>query len=391
MSDVQLKILSSGELEDKACVVIGTRPGIVMASPVIRELRRRKLPHFILHTGQHYSHNMDRQLLTELELGEPEHQLERPAGPALHGAQTGAMLAGCERVFLEERPKLVLVGGDANTNLAAALAARKLHIAVAHVEAGERSYDWRMPEEHNRVIIDHISEYLFTTNEKGRDNLIADSVRGRIVVTGNPIVDACRENLEIARRRSAIGAALGLDEGRYVVLTLHREENVDSRETLASLVVAMRAVARELQQPIVFAAHPRTLKRLGEFELLDEVRGIDGLKLTEAVGYRDVLSLVAHSALVMTDSGGVQQEACILRVPCVTLRDNTEWTETVASGANMLAGTDPEAIVAAVRRMLGTPRHWDTPFGDGRAASRIADVVAEAVREPAASGERARE
>ena len=369
-------MLAQGDLEEKACVVIGTRPGIVMLSPVIRELRRRDMPFFVLHTGQHYSHNMDRQLMEDLELPLPERHLEHPERSSLHGAQTAAMLAGCERVLVEERPRFVLVGGDANTNLAGALAARKLHIAVGHVEAGERSYDWRMPEEHNRVVIDHISEHLFTTNEKGRDNLIADNVRGRIHVSGNPIVDACSENLEIARRRSTLVRDLQLEEGRYGVLTIHREENVDDKQTLADLLAAVRDVAEEMREPVVFAAHPRTSKRIAEFGMETAVEQIEGLVRIEAVGYLDFLALVSGARLVMTDSGGVQQEACILRVPCVTLRENTEWTETIASGANVLGGTRSASIVSAARRMIAAPRVWDHPFGDGRAAARIADVVA---------------
>lgn len=378
MTAPRLKILGSADLELKVCVVIGTRPGIVMLSPIIRELTRRAVPHFVLHTGQHYSHNMDRQLTDELELPAPAHRLRGVAEESMHGAQTAAMLRGCEEVFLAERPKLVLVGGDANTNLAGALAARKLHVGVGHVEAGERSHDWRMPEEHNRVIIDHISDLLFVTNDKGQENLKADNVRGRIIVTGNPIVDATRQNLEIARRTSALPGSLSLDRGRYLVLTLHREENVDDSQTLTSVLAGMRLLADELAYPIVFAAHPRTHKRLAEFGLREELRSIPELVTTEALGYLDFLSLLDGAALVLTDSGGVQQESCIVGVPAVTLRENTEWTETVTMGANVLAGTAPERILEAAAAMLGRRGDSPSPFGDGRAAERIVDA-AEAV------------
>jgi UDP-N-acetylglucosamine 2-epimerase (non-hydrolysing) len=374
-----LKALTGDQLESKVGVVMGTRPGIVMLSPVIRELQRRELPFFVLHSGQHFSRNMDRQLLEELVLPEPDHHLERDPEAVMHGAQTAVMLAGCERVLVEERPKLVLVAGDANTSLAAALAARKLHIQVGHIEAGERSCDWRMPEEHNRVIIDHISDHLFATNDKGRANLVADNVRGRISVTGNPIVDATRQNVEAAHRRSSILDELDVQEARYLVLTTHREENVDSPSALADIVESVVRVVEELRLPVVFPVHPRTMSRLERFGLMDRLRSMEQVRLTEGLGYLDFLRLLAHAATVLTDSGGVQQEACILRVPAVTLRVSTEWTETVAMGANTLAGTSPTAVVSAVRRMLGARPSWGDPFGDGRAAVLIVDVVADAL------------
>jgi UDP-N-acetylglucosamine 2-epimerase (non-hydrolysing) len=376
-----LKTLDAKDLETKVCVVIGTRPGIVMLSPIIRELERRRLPCLVLHSGQHYSYNMDRQLMEDLELREPDHKLEAVRYAGFHGAQTAEMLKGCEEVFLRERPRLVLVGGDANTNLAGALAARKLHIQVGHVEAGERSYDWRMPEEHNRVLIDHMSEYLFATNEKAQENLVADNVRGRIVITGNPIVDATEQNVAIAQRRSRLIRELSLEADGYFVLTLHREENVDSKDTLMAVLEGMRLVHEEFGRSIVFPAHPRTGRRLTEFGLDRHAREIPGLMTTDALGYLDFLCLLARTELVFTDSGGVQQESCILDVPCVTLRDSTEWTETVELGANRLAGTAPERILHAARAMAGASGGWSNPFGDGKAAYRIADTVSEVLEE----------
>jgi UDP-N-acetylglucosamine 2-epimerase (non-hydrolysing) len=372
----QLKILHEDELEPKACVVVGTRPGIIMFGPIVRELTRQGVPHFILHTGQHYSYNMDRQLFEELELPEPDYTLDTVKLATLHGAQTAEMLRGCEEVFLSERPRLVLVSGDANTNLAGALAARKLHIQVGHVEAGERSYDWRMPEEHNRVLIDHLSDYLFATSEKGAENLRADSCRGKIVVTGNPIVDACREHLELAKSRSDVLERVGVEPGGYVAATVHREENTDSAAALAGIMEGMARVAEDLGRAVVFAVHPRTRKRLGEHGIEAERPGV---RLVDAVGYLDFLNLAARASLVLTDSGGVQQESCILGVPCVTLRESTEWTETLELGANRLAGADPERIAAAAREMSGASGTWEQPFGDGHAAVRIVHAAAEAV------------
>lgn len=371
---MQLKTLDERTLERMAVVVLGTRPGIVMMSPIIRELEARGVPFRVLHTGQHYSANMDADLFEDLGLRPPDHRIEGVAETVYHGAQTAAMLQGCEEFFLRERPRVVIVGGDANTNLAAALAARKLHIQVGHVEAGERSSDWRMPEEHNRVLIDHISDYLLATNEKAAENLRADAVRGRIVVTGNPIVDATRQNLELALERSRLLETLGLELGRYVVMTLHREENVDSRERLREAFLAAGGVAAALELPVILAAHPRTMQRVCRFEL-EELAERPGVSMIEAPSYLDFLGLVARSALVLTDSGGVQQEACIVGIPCVTLRENTEWTETLEIGANALAATDPEDVVAAAQRMISAPRRWEPPFGDGFAAAQIVDVV----------------
>jgi UDP-N-acetylglucosamine 2-epimerase (non-hydrolysing) len=372
---VKFKFLREEELEDKVCVVVGTRPGIIMFSPIIRELERRKLSFFVIHTGQHYSYNMDRKFFEDLKLKEPQYKLDTVRYCKFHGEQTAEMLKGCEQILLKEKPKIVLVGGDANTNLAGALAARKLHIRVGHIEAGERSGDWRMPEEHNRIMIDHISEYLFTTNEKGRKNLIKDNVRGKIFVTGNPIVDVVYQNLEISKEKSRILEDFGLEPEEYFVLTLHREENVDSEENLSNALKGMKLICREFGRRIIFLAHPRTQKRINEFGLEKLAQSIKGLELKDAVGYLDFLKLLANARLVLTDSGGVQQESCILKIPCVTLRDNTEWTETVRINANSLSGTKPEKIVEAVKKMMKAGRKWANPFGDGKSAANIIDII----------------
>ena len=373
----QIKVLSSINLERCCALVFGTRPGIVMFAPIVHEMRRLGLPHFIVHTGQHYSPNMDAQFFEDLDLPEPDHKLTGVAEHGTHGGQTAAMLAGIEAVLLERRPRIVLVGGDANTNLAGALAARKLRIAVGHVEAGERSYDWRMPEEHNRRMIDHISDYLYTTSEKGRGQLEREAVEGRILVTGNPIVDASQQHLALARDRSDALARFGVAANEYALLTTHREENVDFAETLRGSLEGVSRASAEVGLRTLFLAHPRTLKRLGEFGLLEWLSDLPAIETHEAVGYLDFLNLVAHARLVFTDSGGVQQEACIHHVPAVTLRENSEWTETLDIGANRLAGTDPERIVAAAGQALAASREWPVPFGAGDAAARIAAAVTE--------------
>jgi UDP-N-acetylglucosamine 2-epimerase (non-hydrolysing) len=372
----QLKVLRPEELNARVCVVIGTRPGIVMFSPIIRELEHRGADFFVIHTGQHYSYNMDGVLFADLTLKEPKYRLETVQYCKYHGEQTAEMLKGIERILLDERPKMVLVGGDANTNLAGALAARKLHLMVGHIEAGERSFDWSMPEEHNRVIIDHISDYLFATGEKARMNLVRESVKGQIVVSGNTIVDACYQNLEIARRRSA-PARFNVFPKQYVLATLHREENTDNPARLTGALDALHAVGLELGLKTILFAHPRTRKRIEHFGLAGGP--LDGIRIEEPVGYVDFLDLLASAALVCTDSGGVQQEACILKVPTLTLRDNTEWTETVEMGANVLVGVDSRAAVAGARTMVGKRGEWAQPFGDGASARKIIGTVLEEV------------
>ncbi len=370
-----LKVLLPEQLSNKICVVVGTRPGIIKQGPVIRELQRRELPFFLLHTGQHYSIEMDATFFSELGLPAPGHRLEEPASCELHGEQTAAMLAGSERVFLEERPWLVLVGGDANTNLAAALAARKLHISVGHVEAGLRSFDWRMPEEHNRVMIDHISDFLFAPGPNALANLRNEAVRGQIEVVGNTIVDAVHQNIEIAKEKSTILQDHSIEKEGYLLMTLHREENVDDAVRLSAALDAVETLIQRHNLDVVFPAHPRTKRRLEEFGLAERAANIKGLHVLEAVGYLDFLAVLSSARVLMTDSGGAQQEACILSVPCVTVRENTEWVETVEIGANTVAGTSTEAIVAAVDRALFQPTDWSNPFGDGRAAARVIDTV----------------
>jgi UDP-N-acetylglucosamine 2-epimerase (non-hydrolysing) len=285
------------------------------------------------------------------------------------------MLEGIEEILLQRRPCLFLVGGDANTNLAGALAARKLHIGVGHVEAGERSYDWRMPEEHNRVIIDHISDHLFVTNERGVGQLRREAVRGDIHLVGNPIVDASLAHFALAMQKSDVLRRFGLEPRRFAVLTTHREENVDVARNLRGMLEGVSAAACALRLPVLFLAHPRTLKRLDEFALARWAADLPMMTLADAVGYLDFLSLLGNARLVFTDSGGVQQEACIHRVACVTLRDNTEWTETLSIRANRLAGCDPQRIVVAASEAVRIEPSWPIPFGDGTTARRIADIA----------------
>ncbi len=298
-----IKTLDEEELAREVGIAVGTRPGIVMMSPIIHEVRRRGLPHFVIHTGQHYSPNMDAQFFADLDLPPPDHRLTGVAEKRTHGGQTAAMLEGVEAVLLRRRPRLFLVCGDANTNLASALAARKLHIGVGHVEAGERSNDWRMPEEHNRRIIDHISDHLFATGERSVRNLRRESVHGQIHLVGNPIVDASRRHLDLARRHSQALQRCGVEPGRYALLTTHREENVDVLPQLRGALEGVSLAAEALRLPVLFPAHPRTQKRLQEFRLDDWLAALPRVQMVDAVGYLDFLALLAGAALVFTDFG----------------------------------------------------------------------------------------
>ncbi len=376
----ELKILTRADLRRSICLVVGTRPGIVKQAPTIRALRSSGIDFFIVHSGQHYSYEMDAGFFSDLRLPEPAYRLDHVRNYSTHGGQTAEMLKGIEAALLERRPAGVIVGGDANTNLAGALAARKLQLVLGHVEAGLRSYDWRMPEEHNRVMIDHISDLLFAPTESAQRNLERERVRGRIVVTGNTIVDAVMQNIGLAREREGLLPSLGVRPRRYFVLTVHREESVDNRHNLASLAAAIAALGtRYPDHPILFPVHPRTARRLDMFGLRGRLESAPTVRLLQPLGYLDFLLLTSQARLVLTDSGGIQEEACILGVPCVTVRDNTERPETLEVGANALAGVTPDGVVSTTARMLEAAHEWTNPFGDGRAAERIVDAMVQAV------------
>ncbi len=362
-------------LKLKVAVILGTRPEIIKMAPVIRELKSQKKEYFILHTGQHYAYNLDRLFFDQLGLPEAKYNLE--VGSGSHAEQTAGILIGVEKVLEQECPDIVLVEGDTNSVLAAALAATKLQMRVGHVEAGLRSYDRNMPEEINRVLADHISDFLFAPTEKSRGILIGEGIpEGRISVTGNTIVDAVYENLEIAKRRAnAIGTARVLEPGEYFLVTLHRPENVDNRARFASILEGLDEVAREFGVLMVYPAHPRSINMMGRFGLQPKE-----VRLTEPVDFLDFLRLESGARLVLTDSGGVQEEACILSVPCVTLRDNTERPETLEVGANILAGVLPERILECSGVMLSRRNGWQNPFGDGEAGKRIVRVLEEAIQ-----------
>ena len=338
-------------------------------APVIRECQRRGLDFCIIHTGQHYSYQMDRIFFEQLELPQPDHNLD--VGSGNHGEQTGRILADLEAVLMAERPDVVLVQGDTNTVLAGALAASKLHIKVGHVEAGLRSYDRSMPEEINRVVADHVSDYCFAPTETSKSNLLKEGIaEEKIHVTGNTIVDSVYQNLEIAMRKVNILADLDLEPKGYFLVTSHRQENVDSRERLGEIIRGLQMVKSEFGLPVVFPVHPRTRKMAESFGF-----ELDGIQAIEPLGFLEFLQLEAGARLALTDSGGVQEEACILGVPCMTLRDNTERPETLDVGANLLAGADALRMVDRAKRIMQQGNGWKNPFGDGKASQLIIEAL----------------
>ncbi|UCH43296.1 MAG: UDP-N-acetylglucosamine 2-epimerase (non-hydrolyzing) [Dehalococcoidales bacterium] len=353
----------------KLVVVCGTRPEIIKMAPVIRELEKRNSDYFILHTGQHYSYNLDKVFFEQLEIPQARYNLE--VGSGSHAEQTARILTGVEQVLLQEKPDVLLVEGDTNSVLGGALAAVKLHIRVGHVEAGLRSYDRTMPEEINRILTDHCSDYLFAPTDKAKSVLLAEGIPGESVfVTGNTIVDAVLQNLSRTEQKSNILDALNLRPKDYFLVTLHRQENVDSRHRFASILQGLDRLADEYKLPIVYPIHPRSQKRIMEYQLNPQ-----NLSLIDPVDYLGFLQLENNAKLILTDSGGVQEESCILRVPCVTLRDNTERPETVVVGGNSIAGIKPEDIHRCSKIMLDRANNWQNPFGDGKAGERIVDTI----------------
>ncbi len=360
----------------------GTRPEIIKLSPVIKLCQKQRIPFFCIHTGQHYSSNMNKIFFKELDLPLPEYRLNiKSKAPYRQGDHTGRMLIAMERILLRHMPDCVLVQGDTNTALVGTLVAEKIsttenytgfRIKVAHVEAGLRSYDRTMPEEYNRFIADHLSDFLFVPTVLEKRILLREGVpASRIYVTGNTIVDVVRQNISAARENSFILQYLKLKKSSYILLTLHRQENVDSRKVFTNILKGLSGVNSKLKVPIIFPAHPRTIKMMKIFNLKTPA----GIMIISPPGFLEFLHLEANATLVMTDSGGVQEEACILGVPCVTLRHNTERPQTVSIGANMIAGTQPRSIVQATAEMYRTAKKWKNPFGNGKTAQRILDAL----------------
>lgn len=353
----------------KLCIVVGTRPEIIKMSPVVRACQEGGIDFFILHTGQHYSYNMDGLFFEELELPQPKHNLS--VGSGSFAEQLGKMLLGMEKALVAEKPDWVLAEGDTNTVLAAALSSTNLHIPFAHVEAGLRSYNFFMQEEKNRVIADSVAALLFAPTEHSASILRKEGKDGgKVFLTGNTVVDAVSHYLALAEKKVAL-AQFKLQPKGYFLVTIHRAENTDSKEVLSELLNALGKVYAEHKLPLVFPIHPRTRGKIASFGLAVP----SGVELIEPVGFFEFLILEKNSRLVLTDSGGVQEESCIMKVPCVTLRKDTERPETVQVGANVLTNLTVDDITLKVRQMLNKPASWTNPFGDGAAAEKILDVI----------------
>lgn len=357
----------------KIAVIVGTRPEIIKMSPIIRECSRLKLDYFLLHTGQHYSYRMDRVFFEQLELPQPQYNLN--VGSGSHAEQTSKILIGVEQVLQKEKPDVVLVEGDTNTVLAGALAAAKLHIKIGHVEAGLRSYDRSMPEEINRVLTDHCSDYLFAPTKQAEEILLDEGIpSNKIFITGNTIVDAMSHNMRRAEKHTHVLDDLGLKKQEYFLVTMHRQENVDDHDRLQSILKGLNDLNKKYDIPVIYPVHPRSSKKIEEL-------GLDssGVILVEPMDFFDFLNLEQHARVVLTDSGGVQEETCVLGTPCVTLRSNTERPETLAVGSNVLAGAYPENIVNCVSVMCAKNTSWENPFGDGTSAKKIIQILRDRV------------
>ncbi len=351
-------------------VLVGTRPEIIKLAPVVHACEKTGIPCSIIHTGQHYSETLDAVFFEQLELPEPAYNLEVGSGP--HGEQTGKMLIGIERILRQENPEVLLVQGDTNSVLAGALAASKLEVELGHVEAGLRSFDRQMPEETNRILADHVAEYLFAPSQQSKDHLLAEGIDSdRISVTGNTIVDALEQYRSVAQQQSTILEELDLTANRYFLMTAHRQENVEDTKRLGSILEGVAATAADYNLPVVYPVHPHTQQQISEFEISVP----DRIRLIKPCEYLDFLRLEAEAKLILTDSGGVQEEACILGVPCVTLRNSTERPETLAVGANELAEPQPESLAESIDRMIAKSGDWENPFGDGQASKRIVQTV----------------
>jgi UDP-N-acetylglucosamine 2-epimerase (non-hydrolysing) len=360
----------------KVLNVVGARPNLMKMAPLVAEMARYPdIQQTLVHTGQHYDASLSQVFFDDLGLPRPDITLG--VGSGTHAEQTARVMVGIEQVLAELRPDVVVVVGDVNSTLACAITAAKLWIPVAHVEAGLRSFDRTMPEEINRIVTDAVSDFLFTTSRDADANLEREGIEpDKIFFVGNTMIDTLQRHRQ---RAAALGMPqhMGLQPGEYALITLHRPSNVDDPDVFGGILDTLHAVQRCL--PVLFPLHPRTASRLEEFGLLESLAAAPDLHCLEPQGYLAFLDLMMHARLVLTDSGGVQEETTILGVPCLTLRENTERPVTVLEGTNMLVGTDPQRILEAVDAVLaGEGKHGGIPeLWDGRAAERIVAVLRE--------------
>ncbi|MBZ5522477.1 MAG: UDP-N-acetylglucosamine 2-epimerase (non-hydrolyzing) [Acidobacteriia bacterium] len=371
----------------KLISIVGVRPQFVKAAMICaavaghnqKQARENRIKHLLLHTGQHYDYEMAAVFFQQLPLPEPDFNLG--VGSGSHGAQTAAMLKGIEKILLKEKPDCVIVYGDTNSTLAGVLAAVKLHIPTAHVEAGLRSFNRRMPEEINRIATDHMADLLFCPTRAAVKLLEREGIRNDVYFTGDVMLDAVKAFAPVAAKRSVILNTLGVSPGKFILTTIHRAENTNSLERMRGLVETLCRVRR----PVVFSVHPRLREMLnheaGYQQLGKELAGAEHVKMVAPLSYLDMLHLESNARLIMTDSGGVQKEAYFVGTPCLTLRDETEWTETLQDGWNQLAGASPEKILPMVSSLWNDPLPRTKPalaaFGNGKAAVNIVNSLLE--------------
>ena len=361
--------------------IIGTRPEIIKMAPIIAEIDERKINQVVLHTGQHYDKEMSDNFFRDLEIRAPDYNIH--VGSGSHGKQTGHMMEGIEEILIRENPDIVLVQGDTNAVLAGALVAAKLHIAVGHVEAGLRSFDLTMPEEVNRRAADICSSMYFIPTEESAINLLAEGFsRKNLIITGNTVVDACFRHLKIAEKKGFSEKSLkdlNIDNMENILtLTMHRAENVDVKSRVENIIDALKELNN---MDIIFPIHPRTKNTLENFGLFDELNDLDHVHIIKPIGYLDFLLLTSKSTLILTDSGGLQEEAITLNVPALTLRYNTERPETVTAGGNILVGSNKDAILDNARKILNDKafaekmKNAPNPYGQGDAAKKTVDSI----------------
>lgn len=363
----------------KIISVIGTRPDIIKMSPLIKSIEKRNFANqIILHSGQHYDKIMSEIFIKELKLPEPNYFLD--TGSGTHAGQIAKMMVEIEKIILKDKPDLVFVPTDTNTTLAAALAASKLGVYCVHVEAGCRSFDFSMPEEINRRLVTHMCDFHFAPTKLCYNNLLNEGIpKSDINFTGHTIVEAVNNYYkDVIRKSSSTLNNFGLEPEEYALLTFHRQENVDNKEKLINIINSVK----KIDEKIFFSMHPRTKKKMIEFGLLDKITKLKNVIVNDPIGYFDMLTLIENSKFVMTDSGGIQQEAFILHTPCVTLRCNTEWYETIEFGTNFLVGTDEKRIISTVNKVLENYNNLKklffkikNPFGDGTASKKMIKTV----------------
>jgi len=350
----------------KIASVIGARPQFIKVYPLAKELDK-KFSHIIIHTSQHYDYRMSKIFFKDLNIPKPKYNLG--IGSGKHGEQTGKMLIELEKTLLKVKPQLVLVYGDTNSTLAGALAAAKLHIPVAHIEAGMRSFNKRMPEEINRIVTDHISDILFCSTNTAVKNLQTEGIQKHIYLVGDIMLDAFLNVLKYADKKSKVLYTHKLVPKQFSLLTIHRASNTDNPRNLSSIIYALI----KSKQKIIFPVHPRTMKYLKRYRLLKAIKS-SSIKIIEPISYLDMIKLQKESRHILTDSGGIQKEAYFLKIPCITLRHETEWVETLQYGWNMLVGTDSKKILTAIQQFKPNKKH-PSLYGQGKCSEKIVKII----------------